>query len=320
MGIWIGLAFLAGFLFVFGLNLLATDVQRERAQRARAEQMEQARARQTARARIAVQHRDLYEMAAAAGSSVEPRRKPIAQMVELFFEQAGVRIRPWQVAVLGIVLGGVSAVAISVWSGSAVFGILTAGVAGCLPLLAVSYARKRRTDRLLSQLPDAFDLISRMMRAGQTFAQSMQMTANEGSAPLSDEFGYCCDQQRLGLSAEAALRDLSRRTGILEIRIFVLAVLVHRQTGGNLSDLLENLSHVIRERHRVKGIISALTAEGRMQAYILMALPILMLMLLSALNPGYVQELYERPGLLLLTGAGVAFGTFWMRRIVNFDY
>jgi tight adherence protein B len=106
----------------------------------------------------------------------------------------------------------------------------------------------------------------------------------------------------------------------LEIRIFVLAVVVHRQTGGNLSVLLENLSQIIRDRYRVRGIIEALTAEGRMQAYILLALPIVMLIMLTALNPEYMRELYTRPYLLFGTGLAMFLGALWMRRIVQFRY
>src|SRR6202030_4138555 len=118
------------------------------------------------------------------------------------------------------------------------------------------------------------------MRSGQTISQAMQSVADDFAAPASDEFGYCCDQQNLGLSPEAAMRGLALRTGILEMKIFVLAVMVHNQTGGNLAELLDRLSTVIRDRYRIRGSIQALTAEGRMQMMILLALPPLMLAVL----------------------------------------
>jgi tight adherence protein B len=317
MGIFIALAFAAGFLLVFGLNLLYTELQMERARVRRVEQRDRARSRQTERARRAVQHKNLHEL--AADGAGDRSRLPPLQRAELFIEQAGLRLRPAQIILTALLLAGSAAAVAFLTTRSPLLTGLAAVVAAGLPALYVASVRRRRLDRLLSQLPNAFDLISRMMRAGQTFTQAMQVTANEADAPLSDEFGYCCDQQRLGLSADAALRDLARRAGVLEIRIFVLAVVVHRQTGGNLSDLLENLAVIIRERYRVKGVIAALTAEGRLQAYLMLALPVVMLIGLTLFNRDYVQELYDRPWLLALTGLGMLIGAVWMRRIINFS-
>lgn len=317
-GYLIPLAFAAGFLFVFGLNLLYSELRTEREKERRMQVREQMRSRQLERARLAVQHSDLHELAATGAA--EMAQRSLRERVILFIEQAGLRMRPAQIVVAGVLLAGLAAFVIWVPTGNLLFGVIAAILSGGLPYLYVAHLRRRRLDKLLSQLPNAFDLISRMMRAGQTFAQAMQVTASEADDPLAEEFGYCCDQQRLGLSGDAALRDLARRTGVLEVRIFVLAVLVHRQTGGNLSDLLENLAVIIRERYRIKGIISALTAEGRMQAYVLLALPILMLIGLTIFNREYVQELYDRPWLLCVTGLAMLLGAGWMRRIVNFTY
>lgn len=317
MGFFIALAFAAGFLFVFGLNLLYTELQLERARVRRVEKREKARSRQVERARQNVQHRDLHKL--AVDGAIDLSRRTLLERVELFIEQAGLRVRPMQIILIAVLLAGSAAAVAYVAMRSPLVAALAAVVAAGLPALYVASVRRRRLDRLLSQLPNSFDLISRMMRAGQTFTQAMQVTANEADAPLSDEFGYCCDQQRLGLSADAALRDLAQRAGVLEIRIFVLATVVHRQTGGNLSDLLENLAVIIRDRYRVKGVIAALTAEGRLQAYILLALPIVMLMGLTLFNRDYVQELYNRPWLLGLTGLGMLIGAVWMRRIINFN-
>src|SRR5262249_57164429 len=123
-------------------------------------------------------------------------------------------------------------------------------------------------------LPDAFDLMARVIRAGQTMSQAIQSVADEFDQPLAGEFAYCYEQQNLGLSPEVALRDLARRTGLVEVKIFVLAMLVQQQTGGNLAELLDKLSGVVRERFRVPGKIKALTAEGRMQATVLLVLPL----------------------------------------------
>ncbi len=111
-----------------------------------------------------------------------------------------------------------------------------------LPWLYVLLKRHQRLDRLREQLPDAFELMSRVLRAGQTISQAMQAVAEEFSRPISLEFLYCSEQMNLGLSPEQALRILGQRTGLLEIKIFILSVVVHRNTGGNLAELLDKLS------------------------------------------------------------------------------
>lgn len=313
------LAFAAAFLLVFGLNLLLTDVKRKRQETVQERLRQERRVFQTERTRQTVENADLYGLAAERAADVSSRR-PLHERTELFFEQAGVKLRPMQVVGLGILFSGGAAAALWLltedWSVASFAGLLC----GALPCMYVAFVRRRRMEQLLSQLSDAFELISRMMRAGQTFHQGMQVAANEGSSPLADEFGYCSDQQNLGMSPDAALRDLARRTGLLEIRIFVLAVVVHRQTGGNLSELLEKLAQVIRERYRIRGVIRAVTAEGRAQAGILLALPVVLLVLLTALNPSYTRQLYDHPSLLTITVFSMTVGGIWMQRIVRSNY
>ena len=197
----------------------------------------------------------------------------------------------------------------------------TAGaLASVIPIMYVASKRKQRLAKLLSQLPDAFDLMGRSMRSGQTISQAMQSVADDFSAPACDEFGYCCDQQNLGLSPESTMRGLARRTGLLEIKIFVLAVMVHRQTGGNLAELLDKLSTVIRERQRISGSIQALTAEGRAQMIVLLALPPLIFCVLFFINRPYATTLFNYPIVIIGTVAMMCIGAFFMRLIINFDF
>ena len=156
-------------------------------------------------------------------------------------------------------------------------------------------------EKLLSQLPDAFDLMGRVIRAGQTMSQGLQAVADEFAPPIATEFSYCYEQQNLGLSPELAMRDLARRTGLLEIKIFVTAMLVQQQTGGNLAEMLDKLSAIIRQRYRLRGQIKALTAEGRFQAAVLLALPIVMFFVFLVLNPAYEAELLKHPSLIVAT-------------------
>src|SRR5262249_55518961 len=188
------------------------------------------------------------------------------------------------------------------------------------PLLYAQQKRNARLERLLGQLPDAFDLMGRVVRSGQTMAQALQAVADEFPQPIAGEFNYCYEQQNLGLPTETAMRELATRTGLLEVKIFVLALLVQQQTGGNLAEMLDKLAEVIRDRQRVRGQIRSLTAEGRLQAAILLGLPPAMFLLMLTTNPDYASVLLQYPALLGTTLACEALGALWIRKIVNFDF
>ncbi len=199
-------------------------------------------------------------------------------------------------------------------------GLAVAVLSSVIPLMYVKFKRSRRLEAMRRQLSDAFDLMARILRAGQSMAQAMQAVGTEFASPIAEEFAYCSEQQNLGLAAELSMRDLARRTGLIEMNIFVVAVLVQRQVGGNLSEILEKLANVVRERYKTRGTIQTLTAEGRMQAGILMALPPLLLIAMLIVNHEYAMVLIHQPILI----GGMAFfmllGGLWIRKIVNFDF
>lgn len=189
-----------------------------------------------------------------------------------------------------------------------------------LPVIRLSVLRKMRQNRLRSQLPEAFDLMARVVRAGQTINQAILAVADEFPRPISEEFSYCFEQQNLGLPPETAVRDLARRTGVLELRIFVTALIVQQQTGGNLAELIDKLSTMIRQRFRIMGQIRTLTSEGRLQAMILLALPVLLFFVLLIINPTYEMQLFHHPVLIYATLTLMSLGALWIRSIVNFDF
>ncbi len=312
------LAFVAGSGLVFGVNLLYADIQRERRKKMLEQFAAEQRLLQRERAEQSVANRHLYELSVDAGGIMS--RRSWRENLALFFEQSGVQMTPLQIAMMAFVGTIVAAVAGWMMTRYLPFAAFLGLIGGGLPVLYVVTVRNRRLRRLQHQLPEAFDLISRMMQAGRTFPQAMQTAAQDSSPPLSQEFGYCCDQQQLGMSADAALRDLARRNGLLEIKIFVLAVSIHRQTGGNLSALLEKLADVIRGRVRMHDMIRALTSEARMQVYVLTVLPIIAFLVISVIRPSYAQELYNRPPLLMYCAGSLMIGWFWMRRILNFSF
>jgi len=189
-----------------------------------------------------------------------------------------------------------------------------------LPLLYVYFKWKMRMEKFLRQLPDAFDLMARAVRAGHTVPQSMQAVADEFEPPIAAEFTYCYEQQNLGLSPEMALRDLCRRCGLLEIKILVLALLVQQQTGGNLAQLLEDSATVVRDRLMIRVKVRALTGEGRLQAVVLLALPFFLFAVIFLVQPNYAKQLFHHPILLGGTSASMLFGALWIRKIINFDF
>ncbi len=198
--------------------------------------------------------------------------------------------------------------------------MIAAAVGGIFPIRRVKKRRDARTEKLRSQLADAFELMARVVRAGQTLGQALLSVADEFPQPISYEFAYCYEQQNMGLSPEVTFRDLTRRTGVIELKIFVLAVLVQQQTGGNLAELLLKLASVVRERYLIRGTIRTLTAEGRMQGWILAALPPAMFLLLFLLNPGYAKIHLQHKEMILGTFGFELLGVLWIRKIVNFDF
>ncbi len=235
-------------------------------------------------------------------------------------EQSGVETTAARLFALSAGLAmGLGAVA-TVLRGSAVVGFLLALVAAPIPTIFVWIKRQRRLNKLQAQLPEAFDLMARVIRAGQTMAQALQAVSDDFEKPISAEFSYTCEQQNLGLPPDTALRDLARRTGILEVRIFVLALLIQQQTGGNLAEMLDKLAGVMRDRARIQGKIRTLTAEGRLQALVLLGLPPFLLLAIMFLNPGYGAVLLDHPWLLGGMFFSELLGALWIRKIVNFDF
>jgi tight adherence protein B len=202
--------------------------------------------------------------------------------------------------------------------------VLRGFAAGCicsaLPLL---YARKKRGARLNeleSQLPDALDFLSRSMRAGHAFSISLEMVGEEIHDPLGQEFRALFNELNLGASLARALASFSQRIPLPDVRFFASAVLLQRQTGGNLSEILNRLSHIIRERFRLKGQVKAASAHGRMTATILTLLPIGTLAGLVLTSPGYLDPLLNDPTGRRLIALGIMaqlVGNFFIRKVIR---
>lgn len=314
-----GLTFAGVFLTIFAANAVLTDVRESERRRLKKRLDEQVRNQQRERARAAAQAKDFSKIAADALTQGHVK-SGLREQLQLFLDQSGLDMTITRLVSLSVVSGVLVSVLPALVTRQLLLILLMAVIGATMPTLYVYRKRHVRLEKLRAQLPDAFGLMGRVMRAGQTISQALQGVAEEFSQPISIEFLYCYEQMNLGLSPEAALRDLGRRTGLLEMKIFVLAILVQRQTGGNLAELLDKLAFVVRQRFRIHGMINALTAQGRFQAAILVSLPVFMFGLLMLLNPEYESLLLEYPILIAIALLLMFGGAMWIRKIVNFDW
>jgi tight adherence protein B len=195
------------------------------------------------------------------------------------------------------------------------------GVAGAVtPYLYIRMKRKKRLDKLEEQFPEALDFLARSMRAGHAFSISMEMLGEELADPLGQEFRALFNEQNLGAPLDMALRNFTERVPLLDARFFTSSVLLQRQTGGNLSEILSRLAYIIRERFRLKGQVKAASAHGRLTATILTVLPIATMLGLLLVAPGYLQSMAQDPdGKLMIGGAIVAqvLGNLFIKKIIN---
>jgi tight adherence protein B len=219
-------------------------------------------------------------------------------------------------AMPGLLLGILFPVLINAPITSLVFGATGA----TLPYLFVRRLRNKRMAKLEAQLPDAMDFLSRSMRAGHAFVISLGMVGEDLPDPLGQEFRTLFNEQNLGASMNSAFDNLNRRVPLLDMRFFSSAVLLQRQTGGNLSEILGRLSEVIRERFRLRGHVKAVSAHGRMTAGILTALPVVTAVALLLVAPGYLQGMFSDPdGKKLVAGAVLSqvIGNLIIRKIIR---
>jgi tight adherence protein B len=245
--------------------------------------------------------------------------RPLRQIEELLIESGLPLTRRCLMATC--VAMGLLGAAAGAWFGRSWWlGAAGGVVAALLPLAYVRAHRRRRKLTLCRQLPEAFEIMARALRAGQTIAGAFQIVARDMGPPLGEEFTHCYEQQNLGRSSELALRDMARRCGVMELQMFVVVLLVQRRSGGNVVELLNNLADVVRKRIRLQGKVRAATGEARLQAVVLLVLPVAVFISMYFLNRDYAQVLLSRPKVLAVLAACQAMGTIWIRHIVNFEF
>jgi len=237
-----------------------------------------------------------------------------------FIFQAGMETRPGKLVLLSAAMAAVAFEITSLIYRNPIFAVLAGAVALFLPLAYVWFKRARRLHAFEAQFPDVIGLLSRSVRAGHSFTAGMETVATDMSDPIAGEFRTAFDEQRFGLPLRDALLGLCERVPLVDVRFFVIALLVQKETGGNLAEILDNLAHVIRERARIAGEVRVRTAQGRLTAGILIAMPLAMMGMLRVLNPDYVNLLFnDRWGQYMLAGGAALqlLGSFILWKIVQ---
>ncbi|PYT28719.1 MAG: hypothetical protein DMG57_13850 [Acidobacteria bacterium] len=246
----------------------------------------------------------------------------IAQKLQAQMQQAGLDWSPLKFLVMTLVFF-VIGVVLGLRFQFIGFGYtslaLGAGI-GLLPYFYVRRSRTRRLAKLEEQFPEALEFLARSMRAGHAFTISLEMLGEELPEPLGQEFRTLFNEQNLGAALEVALKNLTNRVPLLDMRFFSSSVLLQKQTGGNLAEILTQLANVIRERFRLKGQVKAASAHGRLTATILMCMPIVTMGALLIVSPGYLQGMAKDPdGQYIIAAAIVAqiLGNYFIKRIIN---
>jgi tight adherence protein B len=250
------------------------------------------------------------------------RAERVAQPLHGLIARAGLNVNVGTI-VLASVFCAVAALAVlTQLQSSLLIALGGAAAAATVPILYVRSRAQRRLAIFEEQFPEAIDLMARALRAGHALTTALQMVGEEVPDPIGGEFKLGFDQQNYGMSLPEALRSLAARVPILDARIFVTALLTQRESGGNLSEILDNLAHVVRERFKIRRQIRVHTAHGRFTGYVLLALPAALAIALSFINPEHMQLLFhERMGQMMLMGAIVmqTIGFIWIKQVIKIE-
>jgi tight adherence protein B len=239
-----------------------------------------------------------------------------------WIEQSGTKASVSAVLLMSAIAGVVVAFAVAMFVRMPVWMMGGFALGASVPFLVLKVKRTRRLRTFEEQFPEALDLIGRALKAGHAFATGLKMVADEMQEPVGPEFRKTFDEQNFGLPLKDALENLTVRIPLLDVRFFATAVMIQRETGGNLAEILDNLAHVVRERFKILRQVRVYTAHGRLTGYVLLALPAFLSVALMFINPEHMNLLFrERMGQMMLMGAIVmqTFGFLWIKKIVKIE-
>jgi tight adherence protein B len=239
-----------------------------------------------------------------------------------FVGQAGWKIKPGKLVLISGVVGLGAYVVAGLVYHNPLIDLVIGGGAGFVPFAALLLTRSRRLRAFEKSFPEAIDLLGRAVRAGHAFTTGLEMIAQELPEPLAGEFRTTFEEQNFGMPLKDALLNLTERIPLVDVRFFVTALLVQKETGGNLAEILDKLAHVIRERFRIMGEVRIKTAQGRLTAMILIVLPLARVLLMKEISPDYMRPLFEDPwGRWILGSAALmqVIGGVILWKIVNIE-
>ncbi len=247
----------------------------------------------------------------------------IVQPIRRLIDQAGYSMTVGAFVLATVCAGGIPLMAMVWATRHLLIAVLVGLCTGLIPFLWVRRARARRLWKFEEQFPEGIDLIARALRAGHTFPTGLLMVADDLQPPIGTEFRLIYERQNFGMPIGEALRDFAERTPVLDAKFFATAVLTQREAGGNLAEVLDNLSSVIRERFKVKRQVRVLSAHGRITGWILAGLPPSLALVFTIMNPDHMRLLFYDPMGIKMVYAGIALqvvGTLIIKKLVNIEY
>jgi len=245
---------------------------------------------------------------------------PMARDLELLLYQAGLNWRVGTLLLMMVVCGAIVFLASSVLLHRPLVGLVAGLVLAFAPYWWVKGKKSKRMHQFSEQLPDALDLMTSALRAGLSFPAALQLVAQESPEPLAQEFAVTFDEQNLGLDIKEALINLTERVESVDLRFFVTAVIIQRETGGNLAEIMESIGRIIRERFKILGDVKARTAHGRMTGLILSVLPVALGMIIWFIAPDYMITFFRDPAgqaMLVCCFFLQVMGFLWIRKVIQ---
>ena len=242
--------------------------------------------------------------------------------LQKLIEQSGVRTTPSAIMLATVAAAGLAGLLAAFTVRHPILWVLAAAIGSFLPIGWLNHKRSSRMKRFEEQFPEALDLLSRAIRAGHAFQTAMGMVADELPVPVGIEFKKAFEQQNFGLPLREVLDQMAERVPLLDVKFFVTAVSIQRETGGNLAEILDNLAHVVRERFKILRQVRVHTAHGRFTGYVLLALPASLAIALSFINPEHMNLLFEeRMGQMMILAAIVmqAIGYLWIKQVIKIE-
>ena len=248
------------------------------------------------------------------------RRSPRIASLQQMLEQADVKSRAGNVLLLCVMCGAALGLVVWLFSGFPQMAWLGVLLGMFLPYSYANYKRSKRFQKFEELFPEAIDTLARAVRAGHAFTTALELIANEIADPVASEFRKLFEEQKFGLPVRDALINLTERVPLVDVKFFVTAVMLQRETGGNLAEILDNLSYVIRERFKIMRQVRVHTASGRMTMMLLMGLPPVIIITMQVLNPSFIRPLFDDPigHILLVVGITLqTVGYFVIRKVIQ---